>query len=1160
MLFFCVLAFSLGARAATWQQSDPSGENYLKTRRALTSPQCQINTIGVSVGVASTVENLGNMMDQDLTNYASFKSVVSATTGYNPIVSVRDMKDSYAAGTEAGFLIKATKGAKVLDLNLASSFMVQFYKDGKSVGAVGGEQTTGLLNLSVLSISTDDVEFEIKGKAPAAFDEIALVPVGIKAGVLDVLNIKYAFVGSDKTYLTKEGIKEYSRNQGRPTMNISAEGYNAVLLGIPFKALDSGDLIDENLTNGITITPILTVGFQGSAAVTVTPSTEDQDQTETFKAGTKIGFDFTFASALNLSVGAWTKIKLYNIDDKEVEEHDISAEVLGLALIGGEKRQVIVTASHDFSKAEIDFYTGVKLDLGGFDINDAFVVNPTNSIHACELGVSADASVCDDVTSYDLTAKQDVNWAITSEPDGASATLSSASGTSTTLSGMTETGNYVITATSKADVDAKMTNPCKETITIVKGCSPSVNTDEQYLVNTGSTSDSWTLSDENHQISGSLISISNLKNAANIVTPSIDDYAEYTGGLSALDNIRIVGVKKENGTITTTEPMRVGFEVEMSGTSLSLDLLNFFNIRLYNNGTEVTKSDDGKTSITNVVSNSQAVSANLVGTTHSQKVKWSIKIPAGTTFDEIALWKSGTLSVNLSDVRIYYAYMEPETAAEAEDNAALTSCVNIVSKDQGAYIDGNLTGITGTASVLTYLTNMSNLVDGSLSTYLGMAQTVEALNKITIGVNLGRTYKKNQEVGVVLNNITGLANLSVASDMYLQTYKDGTLVSPSSKDWGLLGLNVIQVNNQAVLFMKSNGDFNQLQIVYGNGVDALKEGIQLAAVVTRNDADNDGIPDCIDENPCNEEFVINEDWTKSDNESGVATGDTEKKSNYAKGSTYTSARMILKRTLNQGKWNSIVLPVSLTLQQFYNAFGEDASLAQFCSTGLDSSDPNRILFNIVTKPTSRDEEYLTKGVNYLIYPTSSPTYDDKSSYTAKGFASAITGPLYVIDGVSYKDMSLTDGRASTVYSDINKHNGITIYGTYVSSIGTEEYPINPTTTPCVPGSNTEHEGVYGFSGGTLYRFTSKHNIKALRFWIEDTRTSGSAKPLSFNVNGSSTTAIKAVEEGLHGHTTMVYNLLGQPVGTAVEGNNATILSHSLPAGVYIIGNRKVLIK
>lgn len=69
------------------------------------------------------------------------------------------------------------------------------------------------------------------------------------------------------------------------------------------------------------------------------------------------------------------------------------------------------------------------------------------------------------------------------------------------------------------------------------------------------------------------------------------------------------------------------------------------NVRIYNEGKEVA---GGITT--------SAISAKLIGSQDTHKLRYFIKVPATTVFDEIRLYSTGLLGADLSVMNIYYAY------------------------------------------------------------------------------------------------------------------------------------------------------------------------------------------------------------------------------------------------------------------------------------------------------------------------------------------------------------------------------------------------------------------------------------------------------------------------------------------------------------------------
>ena len=106
-----------------FQDSNPEASNYLSNRRALVGPGCTVNSLFDGIQLLSGVANIANLCNDDIDDYATFPGLANITAGGNPVVGVKDHKNHYAAGTEAGFAICTKSDSKLLGLDLA-----KFYK------------------------------------------------------------------------------------------------------------------------------------------------------------------------------------------------------------------------------------------------------------------------------------------------------------------------------------------------------------------------------------------------------------------------------------------------------------------------------------------------------------------------------------------------------------------------------------------------------------------------------------------------------------------------------------------------------------------------------------------------------------------------------------------------------------------------------------------------------------------------------------------------------------------------------------------------------------------------------------------------------------------------------------------------------------------------
>lgn len=113
----------------TWQENNETGANYLTNRRALVGRGCMVNRVGSDgVNVIPVVTNFGNLCDENLDNVATVACVAEIGAAISPLISVKDMKNYYAAGTEAGFLVTGDASG-LLKINAADFFSIMFYRD-----------------------------------------------------------------------------------------------------------------------------------------------------------------------------------------------------------------------------------------------------------------------------------------------------------------------------------------------------------------------------------------------------------------------------------------------------------------------------------------------------------------------------------------------------------------------------------------------------------------------------------------------------------------------------------------------------------------------------------------------------------------------------------------------------------------------------------------------------------------------------------------------------------------------------------------------------------------------------------------------------------------------------------------------------------------------
>ena len=1054
-----------------WQDSDPNKENYFNNRRALVGPGCTINSIGDGVKVVSGTANLQNLCNDDLDDYATIPALANVTVGGNPIISVKDNQHCYAGGTEAGFVICAKSDASILALDLAKFYKIQFLKDGKAVGKLleisTGKSVTGL-GLSLLTIpGSDQVNKLYTATAPGNFDEIKLVQCGVDADVLSAINIKYAFVGKAREYTitnnTKNGISKYAEEQGRKTFTLDAQGKEPThTLG----EVSRGDVIDENLDNGYAAV----VGAVVPVSTPVTVVAKPSDGKEAFPKGTEVGFKFNGFNLANLSVGSGVELTLFNKENKEIGKYDISNKLLGLGLIEDTKDgEVVMRAPAAFSAAKI-FFKGIGIEVGGTSVNYAFVrMAPDAASHHCPINATSSRDVSGSVNQFQLQHNKnvDVTWSVQSYPEGAADV--EVVPTSGLVSNLSLPGKYVFRATAA--------DGCYEETTL--NYAPKYVAEEHgvnILVNKEGEEPKYVLSDK---LGGGLIQIfDKMMNCSAILTTSLNDFAYREPGVEVAANKGLVGIKTADGSNFAdglngnarafNGKMKVGFVVSAKATGLDANVLKLYNIKLYNNGKEVTEG---------VTTHWDAISAGLIGKEETRKMCLNVEVPAGCVFDEIVLYSTGVLSADLSQLNIYYAYVADAEADNATTNPIYGAQV-VSTNNTNASIDFANTQMFSVANIGNGYDELSNLIDDSMDTYLTLPLGV-SVSGATISVNMGKVVDKGQQLVMVTQNLALGLGVNLGDGLKLTTYLDGK-EQEELTNWKVLGADVIGSKGDSYAVLNPTKSFDQVRITPVKALSALVN-LQIKGFALRTDMNDDGTLKGNDNI-----LVLDEDKTLTVTKS------------------YTGATMLLHRTFTKSAdndkkgWNSIILPVDMTAAQVNEAFGEGTQLARF-----NALEENWIKFSTVD--VAADGVVLHKNIPYIIYPTKEPL--GNYTYTIDRETKTLNGPVYVANGINYQDQT------SDLTHTVNGGGDMTYTGSYS----------NPTAVS---------KGSYMFSKGDLVHTSKDHNVKAYRCWLTEDAPSGRMLMFSLDGNGiGGTTGIHVIEENKQNTNTGIYNLGGVRMNT-----------------------------
>lgn len=916
-------------------------------------------------------------------------------------------------------------------------------------------------------------------------------------------------MGDAEYSLTKTKITQYDENI---KLNAKSSTHPTDLPLIGDLNYLNRDLIDDDLSNGIAISALLQLGSSGYAQVIA----NNGKSTETFPAGTEAGF--VYSDGALIGAGVTPVIYLLDKNGNEIYKKAIETTVLSVSIAGNQKK-VSIKAPVDFSG--IKFRTmGVEV-ANGVTANYAFIIpKPITAGHQCEMNPTASLDLCNCDSHYQLKWDEEnfpnVRWD-PAEPLPNGVTFDS---TNNTLD-FSETDSYKNGTGEKVTVKMKLTNlacenQCSQTITINYGGSteqkPEDKKKETVLYNADPANPIYELGGGT---SAGINLLTFVKNSSNIISSKLNSYASFFGGVT-IGDAYICGVKKKNGKISdeTSGDRQVGFVVTTK-TALNADVLDMFNVRLYNNGEKV----EGGIA-------SSAIAANLIGSQDTHKVRFSINVPAGTIFDEIRLYTSGVLGAKLSVMNIYYAYTAD---ADAVLDDPLEHAEAISFDNTNATINQERTQSIAVANLGNGLKDITNCIDSDPNNKTIFPTGVNAVGGSVLAIKLGVTATRNKQLVVVVNKEAFGLGVDVINALVVKTYnKGGKEPVETFSDWSILGANVITLGDKGYIFINPKSDYDEVVITQGEGVKLL-DALAVYGLYLRNDKDGDGTPDD-DElaEDCKQDLVFQETVNLSEK--------SQKK--YKENLT-----MYFQRSFVEGEWNSLIMPVNLTKAQFDEAFGSDAKLAK-ANKVYDSNGNLVIGFSLVEEDKDNaNSAYLAANTPYIIKITKTAL---KGAITID--AGTISGDIYKVDN------SLAPGGVTFTYDDTKATNPIE-----------QNFPVDQAITTKwgmtdlkFIGSYDNHQdleaGNYIWNNGALYYLTkNNHWMKGYRCWLAPTwsgSATGNAKLLTFGFGNGETTGINMPSMGNTTGSTKVYNLNGQRVDNML----------GVQPGIYIVNGKKVVVK
>lgn len=752
------------------------------------------------VSVLGQAGGFGKLLDTDLDNAAEFKGVADVQLLGNQLASVRDLNRVYEGGQTAGFVYKI-EDTGLLTAKVLKSFWLTTFLNGVKQESKGDNTEGSTLELSLLSAANNNGKqaLSISTSFDKPFDEIKIGMTGIKANVIQAFSLYYAFVGEN---VMKECITNSVYFPGSeinwdetpvPTVDLFDAYKNAVK-----------EVVNNDLTDGFSF---------GGFSELVNDPTITVNLNKEVTVGSEIGFHTTSIDVLSINLGGGIELTTLDGNGSVVETTEIKS-LLGISAVAGGGSQISMVTTKPCSQVKIKF-KGVNISISKTTINYAFVRDPIE-VDASSYFSLSDVTISGNSYSLFSPAGGNTEWVVLSSPSGTVPQIKA-----NKITGMTVDGEYKISGTF---TDAQG-NSVTQTITITRkttalgaDCNQTVGTEyeaEAYMPQGG----------------GSLITLDQIKGYQNLVDDNPDNYATYTTLLSLAANRPIMGIETKRSINAEGQQVKAGFVMQTSNGLLGADVLKFFVIKLYN-GSELVAS--------NAADGNNAVDVGLIGN-KGNKVR--IGITTDREFNKIELWTAGGLNLNLEQFRLYNAYWELADAGCIGSDPS-EACIELLTPaSHGAEINYDVTRTDAVADVGSSFNNLGNLLDADQSTYSTVTCT-NVIGKTTVAVRFNE-MPANTQVGFIVANPTYLANVDLLKQTILQVYYHGNPVA-TTEDNGVLGLDVIGYTERIFLETKPNMVFDEVRIILPAVAEAL-EVIKLFGSYIRRDSDNDGIPDCAED-------------------------------------------------------------------------------------------------------------------------------------------------------------------------------------------------------------------------------------------------------------------------------------------------------------------------
>ena len=293
----------------------------------------------------------------------------------------------------------------------------------------------------------------------------------------------------------------------------------------------------------------------------------------------------------------------------------------------------------------------------------------------------------------------------------------------------------------------------------------------------------------------------------------------------------------------------------------------------------------------------------------------------------------------------------------------------------------------------------------------------------------------------------------------------------------------------------------------------------------------------------------------------------------------------LNKTFVLNKWNTFVLPVNLTRDQVWGAFGGTTRLAKLSNLTETAIEFQSVDLTKLTDDATAIEAYQP----YIIFPVkgvdTTPAYTGNVNVNNTVETVTIAANHYVIlkvslplteDGTANDWSKMDTNKWATKMSVNSTDNKMEAWGTFARTFGPSA------TQNTVDGTwNLEHitdkgtiiegrddlKGCYFFANGKMYHSkpatdekSRPRGLRGFSCWFKPVSVNGTSQSAKLTLDGvtqDGTTGIEDIladyEQPVSRYANGIYNLNGQLVK---QGNSTA----GLPSGMYIVNGKKCIVR